>query len=534
MARLTFYGGINEIGGNKILLEDSGFRLFLDFGFAYKRNNQFFEEYLQPRSGAGLLDPLAMGILPPIEGLYRADLAGTDTWQQFRNDPLYRPVDGVDGVLLTHAHLDHSGCISFLRGDIPIYSTPLTAFITKAIQDSGVSGLNQQICYYTPVVQQCPPGWRQTACLSARGAAKQQRKFFIADGADRCLSEEATQFWSSGFWEKTARQRAVDACALSTLADSELNVRCYPVDHSIPGACAWAIETGSGWIVYSGDLRLHGKHPELTRSFVEQATRLRPRALIIEGTNVARPHNVFEQEVRDNALKAISKSTELVIADFSPRDVDRLLTFLDIAKESGRKLAILAKDAYLLKTMHLLRPEVAEVSQDSDLVVYQKTSASSLLWQRNLFQEYDSKVVLAEDVRAQQDKFILCFSFFDLNELPSIRPAAGSLYVYSSSEPHDEEQEIDFRRLHNWLRHFEMHGFGLPVETSGSWQIPEEERGLHASGHACGGDLLSLVSEINPEVLIPIHSEDAGFYARNLGESQIEVMLPEPGGIIEV
>ena len=33
MVRLTFYGGINEIGGNKILLEDGNHRLFLDFGF---------------------------------------------------------------------------------------------------------------------------------------------------------------------------------------------------------------------------------------------------------------------------------------------------------------------------------------------------------------------------------------------------------------------------------------------------------------------------------------------------------------------
>ena len=30
--RITFYGGMNEIGGNKFLLEDKGTRIFLDFG----------------------------------------------------------------------------------------------------------------------------------------------------------------------------------------------------------------------------------------------------------------------------------------------------------------------------------------------------------------------------------------------------------------------------------------------------------------------------------------------------------------------
>jgi len=34
MTKLTFYGGVNEIGGNKILLEDSGTKIFLDFGMS--------------------------------------------------------------------------------------------------------------------------------------------------------------------------------------------------------------------------------------------------------------------------------------------------------------------------------------------------------------------------------------------------------------------------------------------------------------------------------------------------------------------
>ncbi|MBI4331152.1 MAG: hypothetical protein HY673_07725 [Chloroflexi bacterium] len=74
MVNLTFYGGINEIGGNKILLEDGHKRLLLDFGFPYKKHKQFYEEYLKPRGGAGLLDPLRMGLVPPLEGLYRDDI----------------------------------------------------------------------------------------------------------------------------------------------------------------------------------------------------------------------------------------------------------------------------------------------------------------------------------------------------------------------------------------------------------------------------------------------------------------------------
>jgi len=35
MVKITFYGGVAEIGGNKILLEDQGSRILLDFGMNF-------------------------------------------------------------------------------------------------------------------------------------------------------------------------------------------------------------------------------------------------------------------------------------------------------------------------------------------------------------------------------------------------------------------------------------------------------------------------------------------------------------------
>lgn len=535
MVRLTFYGGINEIGGNKILLEDGERRLFLDFGFPYKRHKLFYEEYLKPRSGTGLLDPLTMGLVPPLEGLYRDDLVTPGLWSQFQHLPTYRRLAHVDGVLLSHAHLDHSGHIAFIRPAVPVYTTAVTAFITKAIQDSGKADFDQQVCYFSPTTQGCPTGWQQTACISG-DSAKEQRQFCVADMNPAQLSPEAAQFWEQGFWERTARQKELVSCPLAGHSGASFSLRCFPVDHSIPGACAWGIETNSGWVIYSGDLRWHGKRAELTRRFTEQASRLHPRVLILEGTNVRREANVAEQDVYENGLKAITGSGKLVMADFSARDIDRLLTFLRIAKETRRKLAILPRDAYLLKTMRLLEPGIPDINQEESLVIYQETIASKYpaLWLRNICRDYESKIVLAEDVASAQDQFILCFSFYDLNELPSIRPKDGSLYVYSSSEPHNEEQEIDFRRLHSWLKHFGVRGIGLPVESDGQWLIPEDEKGLHASGHACGADLLEIAQQIKPDILIPVHSEYPEFYLERLSGSDINVLLPVAGGTLEV
>jgi len=528
MVKLTFYGGVEEIGGNKILLEDDKGKLFLDFGYPYSKYRTFYEEYLKPRPGAGLLDLLIMGLLPQLEGIYRTDLETENLWQQFRRAEHYRKLEDIDGVLLTHAHLDHSGHISFLREDISVYATATTAFIAKAVQDSGIAAFDQQVCYFTPRVEECLKGWKQGAYV-ASSSGDRQRRFCVADKLE--LSEEAENFWG-----KPTRRKKLASQPLDVISKCRFNLRCFPVDHSIPGACSWGIETSSGWVIYSGDLRLHGRHGKLTESMIKEAAQLHPRALILEGTNVDKAANVFEQEVYENAFKAINDARGLVIADFPPRDVNRLLTFLQVARDTKRKLTILPRDAYLLKTMRLLDREIPDLTEEDALVIYQKTTAarSPASWLRKTYQDYSSKIVLAKDVSSNQGDFILCFSFWDLNELPSIQPRAGSLYVFSSSEPHNEEQEMDFRRLHSWLERFQLRAFGLPIERNGEWEIPEEEKGLHASGHACGPDLLRVAREIKPEVLIPVHSEKPEFYVDNLSDSGINVILPTEDGTVEI
>ncbi len=528
MVRLTFYSGVREIGGNKILLEDDRGRLFLDFGYPYSKYRNFYEEYLKPRAGAGLLDLLAMGLLPHLKGIYRTDLETGNLWQQFHCAEHYRELESLDGILLTHAHLDHSGHISLLREDVPVFATTTTAFIAKAIQDSGKADFDQQVCYFTPRAQERIDGLKQGAYIASAGN-DQQRRFCVPGSTE--LSEEAR-----GFWEMGTRQKRFHSQPLSDICESNFNLRCFPVDHSIPGACAWAIETSSGWVIYSGDLRLHGKRGESTEAFIHEAAKLRPRALILEGTNVDKSQNIFERDVYENAFKAIKGAKGLVIADFSARDVDRLLTFLQIARDTRRKLAIMPRDAYLLRTMRLLEPQIPDLNEEGNLVIYQETTAarSPASWLKAIYQTYNSKVVLAGDVRGNQGDFILCFSFFDLNELPSIQPQSGSLYVFSSSEPHNEEQQMDFWRLHHWLKHFEMRSFGLPIQSNGQWEIPEAERGLHASGHACGPDLLRIAREVRPEVLIPVHCEKPEFYADNLRDSGVKVVLPAEGETVQL
>src|SRR5256712_5005545 len=49
VANLTFYGGVGEIGGNKILVEDRDARIWLDMGAPFDLGEEYFVEFLQPR-----------------------------------------------------------------------------------------------------------------------------------------------------------------------------------------------------------------------------------------------------------------------------------------------------------------------------------------------------------------------------------------------------------------------------------------------------------------------------------------------------
>ena len=74
MVKLTFYGGVKEIGGNKILLEDKETKIFLDFGMSFNKRVTFFEEFLTPRTANGFGDFITMGLIPDLKGIYREDL----------------------------------------------------------------------------------------------------------------------------------------------------------------------------------------------------------------------------------------------------------------------------------------------------------------------------------------------------------------------------------------------------------------------------------------------------------------------------
>jgi len=113
MVSITCYGGANEIGGNKILLEDKGVKLYLDFGQSFTFGEDFFYEYLAPRTANGLEVYFEFDMLPKIKGLYSENLLRVTGLKYQKPD--------VDAVLISHPHADHIGHLEFLDEGIPLY-----------------------------------------------------------------------------------------------------------------------------------------------------------------------------------------------------------------------------------------------------------------------------------------------------------------------------------------------------------------------------------------------------------------------------
>lgn len=110
---LTFYGGANEIGGNKILLQEKDAKIYFDFGQSFHFGEEYFYEYLQPRAANGLEVYFEFDLVPKVPKLYSKEMLEL-------TDLKYQKPD-VDAVFISHSHSDHVGHLCFLDEKIPVH-----------------------------------------------------------------------------------------------------------------------------------------------------------------------------------------------------------------------------------------------------------------------------------------------------------------------------------------------------------------------------------------------------------------------------
>ena len=129
---VTFLGGVREIGGNKLLIQDGPDRILFDFGPSFSpRREDFYIDFLQPRSSSPVEDLLEFDLLPRIEGLYSRD-ALQDA------DLAWKPPE-IHGLFVSHAHMDHAGHLGLVDPEIPVYVGAGTRTLLETIEASSPS-----------------------------------------------------------------------------------------------------------------------------------------------------------------------------------------------------------------------------------------------------------------------------------------------------------------------------------------------------------------------------------------------------------
>jgi ribonuclease J len=418
---LTFYGGVNEIGGNKILLKDGDTRVFFDFGMSFGMKKLFYSPpFLSPKSEKSLQE---LGILPRVEGIYKFD----------------NEAPSIDAVFISHGHLDHSAYLSFINRKIPVYCGETTKTI-----------------------------------LQAQSEIRR---------ADLEFNVEGMTFESF----RTGERKKIGS----------LEIEPIHVDHSVPGAYGFVIHTSSGAVIYTGDFRVHGARPEMTRDFVEKAKEADPVAVITEATNMTGASVSSESEVESKLNEIVGQADGIVLAEFSHADVDRLNSFFRVAKKNGRCLAVSLKQAHLLNALRADRSLIVPDLNDDNVLIFRKSKSTTYKWEKQLQEQYPDKIIDVFGASKQQCKLVLALSFYDLEELVDIQPGPGSCYILSASEPFNEEMEIDFEKLVNWLGHY-----GLPQYY------------VHVSGHIMPLQLKNILREFGSPKIFPVHTEQAGLFAK--------------------
>jgi ribonuclease J len=383
------------------------------------------------------------------------EIPGLYSEKALQNTSVKYSAPQVDAVVLSHFHWDHTGRIGYVDPEIPVYCGETTSMIHEAYSEAGSSPLDGH-----PV-----------------------RTF-----------------------------RTGDRFRVGPMEFVPVHV-----DHSIPGAYGFVIHTSEGAMAYTGDFRFHGPAGSMTGDFVEAARKASPTLLLTEGTRV-RPGDqgpeTTENEVMEEASKFVRGTRALVFSTFRGNDVDRINTFHEASRRSGRRLAVSMKMAILLDKLKGDRNlKVPRLGKDLDVYVRRKKSgrlddSDYYPWERQ-FLEHG---VSASDVRGRQGEVFLHLEAWNFPELVDIKPEKGGAYIHSATEAFNEEGEREEGVIRNWIRHL---GFRYAQ--------------LHASGHASMSGVEGLVAGVGAEKVVPVHTEHPGLFRRFGKNGKFAVRPPKKG-----
>lgn len=260
----------------------------------------------------------------------------------------------------------------------------------------------------------------------------------------------------------------------------DIRFRMIPVDHDVPGASGFEIQTPDGRIYYTGDLRLHGRKGEKTVAFADAVKHA--DVCITEGTMVSFIEDFdavvasdslegkrTEALVEADILEAARETSGMVFLNLYRRNVERVHALVQALEGVGRRFVMLYPTAVLYRQFY----------PDADVAVFAPS-----LGRRT---PQNTERVSTEQLRAHPERFALELPYGRLLETLDFAPDT-SLYIHAEGVPlgrHDP----GFERLQEFLLRQK-----IPYVSIG------------CGGHARPANLKYILNRIAPKTLVPLHS----------------------------
>ncbi|TLM78039.1 MAG: hypothetical protein FDZ70_04700 [Actinobacteria bacterium] len=269
-----------------------------------------------------------------------------------------------------------------------------------------------------------------------------------------------------------------------------------PVDHAAPDSRAILVEADGQRLLYTGDLRAHGRTAFRFEKMLADERLRGVDWLLVEGTTLglsASTHGLASEpdvEVRLVDL-AREKPDSLLAVAASGQNVDRLVSCFRAAKQTGRLLVIDPYQAYVLMKLQNLSDNIPQFTWDEVRVSFaphqvDRLKAAGLM---DLVCEMSAEGKVTTDQLAQEPgRYVMCVrGGFGTTKVFDKVGAANVVLVWSMWSGYWHRDGCAFRE---WS---EKNGVDAQF--------------VHSGGHAWREDLLRLVEAIAAKETVWVHTD---------------------------
>ncbi len=258
----------------------------------------------------------------------------------------------------------------------------------------------------------------------------------------------------------------------------DISVTPYLCDHSAFDSYMLLCEADGETILYTGDFRGNGRKPY---DWLLSELPKKVDKLICEGTTLSREGYVAvsEQQLEEQAVGIFKNKNGPIFVLQSSMNIDRIVTMYRAAKRSGRTFL---EELYMADIASAIGGSIPNPTFDD---VYAFITSAS---------RYEGLKKYAHRIgkdRIAKTPFVMCVRTSMLRYmkgLSKLMSFENGVLVYSFWSGYRETED---------MKHFlsECEQLGLEVVT------------LHTSGHADYESIKMLVETVNPDEIIPIHTE---------------------------